>query len=124
LLELLPLPAPSISSWLYGEISALSYLTSRKAYREHVMPLRIDHLQNRIMQHQPKAVVLYGSGYDAHWKRIAGIDTWEKSADGISFAVKDSTIFIPSKHPVAHGATNEYFYSIGKSIAEFRAAPL
>jgi hypothetical protein len=124
LLELLPLPAPSISSWLYGEISALPYLASRKAYREHVMPLRIAHLQNRIMQYQPKAVVLYGSGYDAHWKRIAGIDTWEKSADGVSFAVKDSTIFIPSKHPVAHGATNEYFYSIGKLIAEFKAAPL
>jgi hypothetical protein len=124
LLELLPLPAPSISSWLYREISTLHYLASRKTYREYVTPLRIAHLQNRIRQYQPKAVVLYGSGYDAHWKRIAGIDSWEKSSEGVNFAVNNSTIFIFSKHPVAHGATNEYFYSIGKLIAEFRAAQL
>ena len=124
LLELLPLPAPSISSWLYGEISTLPYLASRKTYREYVMPLRIAHLKNRIMQYQPKAVVLYGSGYDNYWKAIAGIESWEKSSEGVSFAVNNSTIFIPSKHPVAHGATNEYFYSIGKLIKELRAAPL
>jgi hypothetical protein len=34
LLELLPLPAPSIASWLYKEISTLPYLASRKTYRE------------------------------------------------------------------------------------------
>jgi hypothetical protein len=118
LLELLPLP--SISSWLYREISTLPYLASRKTYREHVTPLRIAHLRNRIRQYQPKAVVLYGSGYDAHWKRIAGIDSWEKSSEGVSFAVNNSTIFITSKHPVAHGATNEYFYSIGKLIKELK----
>jgi hypothetical protein len=122
LLELLPLPAPSISSWLYREISTLPYLTSRKAYREYVMPLRIAHLQNRIRQYQPEAVIFYGSGYDSHWKTIAEIDSWEKQPEGVSFAVNNSIIFISSKHPVAHGATNEYFYSIGKLITALRSS--
>jgi hypothetical protein len=102
LLELLPLPAPSIASWLYGEISTLPYLASRKTYREYVTPLRITHLQNRMMQYQPKAVIFYGSGYDSHWKRVAGIDSWEKSPEGVSFAVNNSTIFISSKLDFIH----------------------
>ena len=121
LLELLPLPAPSISSWLYREISTLPYLASRKTYREYVTPFRIAHLQNRILQHQPKAVILYGSGYDNYWKSIAGINSWERSSEGVSFAINNSTIFISSMHPVAHGATNEYFYCIGRLIAELKS---
>jgi len=122
LLELLPLPAPSIASWLYGEISTLPYLASRKTYREYVTPLRIAHLQNRIRFYRPKAVIFYGSGYDSHWKRIAGIDSWEKSSEGVLLGVNNSTLFISSKHPVAHGATNEYFYSIGKLITQVKPA--
>lgn len=121
LLELLPLPAPNIGSWLYGEISTLPYLKSRQTYREYVVGSRIAHLQNRITQYQPKAVVLYGSGYDSYWKRIGGIDTWERLPEGVTFAVNNSTLFISSKHPVAYGATNEYFYSIGKLIKELKS---
>jgi hypothetical protein len=117
LLELLPLPAPSIASWLYKDISALPYLTSRKTYREFVVGSRIAHFQDKITRHQPKAVILYGSGYDSYWKTIAGIDAWGKSPEGVTFSANNSTIFISSKHPVAHGATNEYFQNIGKLIA-------
>lgn len=122
LLELLPLPAPNVSSWLYRDISSLPYLTSRKTYRDYVTPLRIAHLQNRIRKHQPKAVVFYGSGYDSHWKSIAGVDDWETSSDGWSYVTHNSTLFISSKHPVAHGAINEYFQNIGKLIAEINLA--
>jgi len=124
LLELLPLPAPNIGSWLYREISSLPYLANRKTYREYVVGSRIAHLQDRIRQYQPKAVVLYGSGYDSYWKAIAGIDSWEKSSEGVSYAVNNSTLFISSKHPVAHGTTNEYFYSIGNLIKELKSAQL
>lgn len=122
LLELLPLPAPSIASWLYKDISTLPYLSSRKTYREYVVGSRIAHLRDRVNQHQPKAVVLYGTGYDSYWKQIAGVDTWETSPEGVSFAKNNSTLFMPSKHPVAHGATNEYFINIGKLIVELNSA--
>lgn len=122
LLELLPLPAPNIGSWLYREISSLPYLASRKTYREYVVSSRIAHLQDRIMQYHPKAVIFYGSGYDSYWKRVAGIDSWEKTSEGVGFGMSNYTLFISSKHPVAHGATNEYFYSIGKLIVELKSA--
>lgn len=120
IVELLPLPAPSISSWLYKDISTLPYLVSRKTYREHVVGSRIVHLRERIKEHEPKAVVLYGSGYDEYWKRIAGVDEWETSPEGVRFAKVGPTLFAPSKHPVAHGATNAYFENIGRLIANHR----
>jgi hypothetical protein len=118
LLELLPLPAPNIGSWLYRDISSLPYLTSRETYRKSVVGSRIAHLRDRIRQRKPKAVVLYGSGYDSYWRAIAGVDSWEQSEEGVSYKLNDSTLFISSKHPVARGATNEYFHSIGKFIAD------
>jgi hypothetical protein len=121
IVELLPLPAPSISSWLYRDISKLPYLAGRKTYREHVVSSRIAHLRQRIDEHQPKAVVLYGSGYDEYWKRIAGVDDWDTSAGGVRFATAGSTLFVPSKHPVAHGATNDYFEDIGRLIASYES---
>ncbi len=122
LLELLPLPAPNITSWLYGEISSLPFLKSRKKYREYIVGSRIAHLRDRITQYEPKVVVLYGSGYDNYWKSIAGIDSWESSAEGVSYRVSNSTIFISSKHPVSHGATKEHFQNIGKLIAGLKSA--
>lgn len=118
LLELLPLPAPDINSWLYGEISSLPYLANRKIYKEYIVDSRIAHLQEKIKHFQPKAVVFYGSGYNNYWKEIAEINSWETSSENIAFAVRNSTIFVASKHPVAFGVTNEYFYSIGNLITE------
>ena len=54
IVELLPLPAPSISSWLYKDVSKLPYLASRKTYRERVVGSRIAHLRQRIKEYRPK----------------------------------------------------------------------
>lgn len=121
LLELLPLPATNTNSWLYGQISSLPYLVNRKTYQEYVVGSRVAHLQDRIKRYQPKAVVFYGSGYDSYWKRIAGINFWETSSEDVTFAVKNFTVFVSSKHPVAFGATNDYFYRIGNLITELKS---
>lgn len=117
LLELLPLPSPNIASWLYGENSKLAYLTNRETYRNHIVNSRIAHLQDIVTRYQPKAVIFYGAQYVDYWKRIAGIDAWERSPEGISFGVKNSIRFVASNHPVATGIKNEYFHTIGKLIA-------
>lgn len=122
IVELLPLPAPNISSWLYKDISKLRYLASRKTYRGHVAGSRIAHLRGRIKEHRPKAVVLYGVAYEEYWKRIAGVEAWDTSLEGVRFATVGLTLFVPSKHPVAHGATNAYFESIGRLIARANQA--
>jgi hypothetical protein len=114
LMELLPLPAPNIASWIYREISLLPYLTSRKVYREYFVGSRIAHLQDKIMRHKPKAIVFYGSGYDSYWKRIANVDAWGKSPEGVSYWANNSTLFIATKHPTR--STNAHFHNIGKLI--------
>ncbi|HEU0144095.1 MAG TPA: hypothetical protein VFQ47_04860 [Nitrososphaera sp.] len=120
--ELMPLPSPDTSSWLYKEISALPYLISRKTYREYIVDSRIAHLQNNIMRYKPKAVVCYGSGYDSYWKRLANVDVWKKSPEGVNYSVSNSTIFVATKHPTR--STNEHFHNIGKLIAGMKSTEL
>ncbi len=38
LVELLPLPSPSMRHWIYGNNSKLEYLKNRKTYQEHCLP--------------------------------------------------------------------------------------
>ncbi|MDT7542614.1 MAG: hypothetical protein QOE33_2518 [Acidobacteriota bacterium] len=97
LMELLPLPSPDATSWLYGEISTLPYLKNRETYEKYIVGSRIAHLKDRITHYKPKAVIFYGTSYDNHWKKVVGISSWEKSPEGINYAVNNSTIFIATK---------------------------
>jgi len=56
LLELLPLPSPSTSHWLYGQHSKLSSLISREQYRQIWSDIRIRALQQRITQRHAKDI--------------------------------------------------------------------
>jgi hypothetical protein len=48
LLELLPLPSPSIEQWVYAQYSQLPYLRDRETYRKECIKTRIIHLQYQI----------------------------------------------------------------------------
>jgi hypothetical protein len=122
LMELMPLPSPDTASWLYGEISTLPYLTNRETYLEYVVGSRIAHLQDKIMRYQPKAVVCYGASYDSYWKRIAGVDAWKISSEGVRYEANKSTLFIATKHPTR--STNEHFHNVGKLIAGLKSTSL
>lgn len=116
LLELLPLPSPSVGAWRYDRMSALPYLRTRKAYTEHIVEARISHFRDRVLQHQPKAVVFYGLVYDRYWRKVAGVRSWEMSPEGIRYAFENHTLFVSAAHPVARGATNQDFTDIGELI--------
>jgi hypothetical protein len=62
MIELLPLPSPSTKDedWMYVEHSALDYCANRKVYKAHFMPLRANHIKERIAQYRPQVVVFYG----------------------------------------------------------------
>lgn len=119
LLELLPLPAPSIAHWIYGQISTLPYLATRESYRQYVVDSRVSHLQEMVARYQPKAVICYGAGYRSYWKKIAKAEPWKYSIEGVNYAVSNSTLFIITEHPTR--STNEHFKNIGKFIAEFKS---
>lgn len=116
LVELLPLPSPSIGLWLYAQHSQLLYLNTRKKYKQWCLPSRIKHLQDQITHYKPKAVVFYGLSYSKYWQIIAGIDFWQGS-DKIYTGYNGTTFFAMTKHPAAQGVTNEYFDQVGRLIA-------
>ena len=115
LLNILPLPSPSIERRLYTQYSQLPYLSNRLKYRKWCLKLRIEHLQNRINEYKPKVVVFYSLGYYKYWLEIAGINLLQ-GVDNIHTGYNEITFFVVTKHPAAKGVTNEYFYQVGKLI--------
>ena len=118
LLELLPLPAPSINDWLYGKYSRIDYLSNREKYIGAVPEFRIPFIKEKIKESNPKAVVFYGSTYENYWTKIAGIVGFPENKNGIPYYRNANTIFLSAKHPAAKGITNEYFYQVGTLIKE------
>ncbi|WP_392482421.1 hypothetical protein [Nostoc sp. C110] len=120
LLELLPLPSPSLKHWIYGEYSKLTFLSNRDTYKKYCVEKRVNHISQRIKEHQPKAVVFYGVGYEPYWRKITEKITdveFSTTSEGFSICKNSQTVFVIAKHPVAIGVTSEYFYNIGRSIA-------
>jgi len=121
LLELLPLPSPSLKHWIYCNCSRLPYLYNRQAYEEHCLDKRINHISERIKEYQPTVVVFYGIGYEYSWreitKKITDIEFLPMSG-GFLICKNSQTVFVIAKHPVAKGLKNEYFHNIGRTIAD------
>lgn len=113
LLELMPLPHKSLSSWNHGNI-----FPTKSVYRESVAPQRIAWFKKQIEERRPKAVVMYGTTppYPDYWSSIAGEPFQTK--DGWEYRKTEKTIFIMCRHPVAHGVTDSYFFSIGNFLKD------
>jgi hypothetical protein len=116
LLDLLPLPSPSIEQWIYAQYSQLPYLRDREAYRQECIVPRIARLQDRINQYQPKVVIFYSLSYQEYWKKIADVD-FHQNFDKILTGRNKSTLFVVMKHPAAKGVKSEYFHQVGQLIA-------
>ena len=120
LMELLPLPSPSLKHWLYERRSQLPQLRDRQTYMEHYASARASHIRKRIAEHQPRAVVF--SSVDARympwWRAIAGVNFERREAERRAYFVgeRGRTQFVVTNHPVAMGITNAYFHEIGRVI--------
>ena len=115
LLELLPLPSPSTGQWLYSSCSELRQLQERQGYKEFYAAQRAHHIQQRILEHKPRAVVFYSSDlwYQHWWKVIAEGVHFDTHESRFQWGADGSTLFVISKHPTAPGVTNQYFEAIG-----------
>jgi hypothetical protein len=116
LIEILPLPSPSTSHWIYKDYSDLTFLTNREVYKNYYIPRRIRHIQDRIAQYRPKVVVFYGLAYQTWWQQIAGAPFIPSTFDRTSLAKQNGTLFLMTKHPVAKGITSDYFHNVGRLI--------
>ncbi len=116
LLELLPLPSPSLKNWNYNLWSSLPFLKDRKTYKQYCVPWRIEHIQSMIKKYKPKVVVFMGQVYLDYWHTIAGSHLCFTDKDGFWASISDGTTYIITRHPAAHGVTNLYFETIGNFL--------
>lgn len=119
LLELFPLPSPSVNDWNYGLWSSLSFLRDRQTYRNYCAPWRTEHIRSRIQEFKPKVVVFLGKGYSKYWQLIAGQNLRFENRDGFKTGRSEGTTFAITKHPAARGVTNTYFETIGRHLSQF-----
>jgi len=120
LLELLPLPAPSLKYWIYNQHSHLYYLYNRQSYESYCLEKRINYIAEKIKEYKPEGVIFYGKLYEYSWreitKRITDID-FKLTSEGFLICRTSPTMFVIAKHPVAFGVSKEYFHNIGRAIA-------
>lgn len=68
LLELMPLPKPSIEAWGYSGF--LPQLGSKDDYYQQILPKRIQLLKTLISEHSPDVVIGYGKGYWGNYRKL------------------------------------------------------
>ena len=82
---------------------------------------RATHLQQRIQEFKPKAVIFYSvnPAYISWWKSIAGVEFNEQFivGDRMYIGKNKQTVFAIVRHPVSRGVENEYFHQVGKIIS-------
>jgi len=96
LLEIMPLPSPTIGAWHYTPMVTSDRLRSRDEYDAAVRPMRLAHIQARINECRPAIVIVYGASRE-------------------SFAAPPGTRLLRIKHPMARGVTNAGLAAIGRS---------
>ncbi len=114
ILELMPLPNPGISQWIYGNLG-IGSLYTRKMYLEIYKPARIKRLMNLIKEHEPQLVVFYSTSYLEDWRKIASCDLTEVQKDQY-MGVNGKTLFCVLLHPTAHGISNYDWECWGREI--------
>lgn len=68
LLELLPIPKPSIDSWGYENL--IPQFASSAEYYKVVKPRRVKYLQRLMSEYSPKIIICYGKMYWQEYKEI------------------------------------------------------
>ncbi|MBD2439921.1 hypothetical protein [Nostoc sp. FACHB-110] len=120
LLELLPLPSPSLKHWIFKHHTKLTYLSDRAAFENYCLETRRNYIAQKIKEHKPKGVVFYGKLYEYSWRKITEKITnveFTSTSEGFLTCRNNHTVFVMAKHPVAFGLTKQYFHSIGRAIA-------
>lgn len=119
LLELFPLPSPSLRTWLYPKFTKLEYLESRSIYAETIGAVRAAHLSRQIRTFRPRVVIFYGLAAAQWWANIA-MKTFQPDPDLESLwtARSEHTLYAITRHPVSRGATNDYFHQAGARLSK------
>lgn len=117
IIELMPLPSKSIVAWPYGAVG--DAISDRSTYSVTILPDRISGIRDLIAQYRPQIVVFYGLNARDTWSALAGGVFVKSGKDSFGFHSTSSTLYLMTKHPVAHGATNVEFEAVGRFAAAY-----
>ena len=117
ILELMPLPSPSIGDWMYGVCSTRPELRDRRTYLAQVAAAGVEHLRRRIHEHRPSVVIFYSQLYLARWEQIAGARFSAAGPSGVQMIKTNDTLFVMTKHPTSRGVTTDYFVKAGVAVS-------
>lgn len=120
LLELMPLPRPSMTEWDYDTWSDCPELNSFATYEVSVRPKRIAAIRKLIAGHAPRVVIFYGTGYTAHWEAIAGLPFPHGDYPRVAGT---TPLFMVLPHPVAFGRVNRHYETAGRILFDMGVFP-
>jgi hypothetical protein len=83
----------------------------RESFREE----RVVFIRERMHQHSPELVVMYGMSEVEHWTKIAG-----KSFPKENIVRLASTTLVCTPHPTSYGMKNEYWTNLGIALRPSR----
>lgn len=124
LMELLPLPSPSVSRWSYPSWSRLPYLQDRKIYLDYFAEMRATYIAHLVAHHKPKVVVLCGlsAAYLRFWQIIGSpflVHREWPAGMKCRFGPRDwTTQFVVISNGGAHGVSNAYYDGVGLLLHE------
>jgi hypothetical protein len=74
---------------------------------------RIETICQKIKIHRPRLVLMYGVGDKESWQKIAGQPLFASSV-----IRSESTLFALTRHPTAHGSTDDGWVELGRRLRE------
>jgi len=113
-IELMPLPSPDTSSWLFGYIAGFetreSYL---RTYKKH----RTQGLKDLVKKYSPKVVIFYSMNYFSDWVEVIG-EVPEKITDQMYFVKIEKTSFCIIPQGTAFGMSYKRVYEYAEKIKD------
>lgn len=72
---------------------------------------RIEHIRDRLQDHHPEFLVMYGLGWRREWEQIVGGEFDEKGIRRVG-----NTVAMITPHPAAYGQKNEEWVAYGSAL--------
>ncbi len=113
-IEPMPLPSPSTSAWLYGDILGFE---TRKSYLKTYRKPRAEGLKELMQKYSPKLVIFYSVGYLRDWEGVIG-GMFEKITYQMYFSKTEKTSFCVIPQPRYLPRAYERLYEFAEKIKE------
>ena len=131
LMTLLPLPSPGAGAWFYDRVprdptaDGADRFASRRAYREHYLPRRLDKIAALVARHRPEALICTSWTHRGQIReRLEDVELPDLGLEGagrraLIGRLGDTVVAVctdPARR--AAGPRNAFYHRLGRAVAE------